>query len=72
MTIDFADKGQVQLMMLDCIHELLLECPDDLMKGASSMPAPNHLYTDCKRLNQETSIIFHHLTAKLLYLSRRM
>jgi hypothetical protein len=72
--IDFSEKGQVQLMMLDYIHELLLECPVDVMKGMSSTPAANHLFTvnpDCKKLDQEALIIFQHLTAKQLYLLRR-
>jgi hypothetical protein len=68
-------KGQVWLAMFNYIHELLLKCPDDLMKGASSTPGAHHLIAvnpDGEKLNQETSIIFHHLTAKLLYLLRRM
>jgi hypothetical protein len=74
MTSDFSEKGQVQLTMFKYIDEILLECPDDLMKGVSLTPAASHLFAadpKCKGLDRETSVLFHRLTAKLLYLYRR-
>jgi hypothetical protein len=58
----------------DFIQELLKECPDDLMKGTSTTPAASHLFAvnpDCEKLDSDTSTMYHLLTAKLLYLSKR-
>jgi hypothetical protein len=41
--IDFSKKGKVVMSMFDYIDELLKECPEDLMKGASSTGASSHL-----------------------------
>jgi hypothetical protein len=44
------------------------------MKGLSSSAAAAHLYTvneNAEKLDSETAVLFHHLTAKLLYLSKR-
>jgi hypothetical protein len=62
------------MSMFDYIDELLKECPDDLMKGAASSGASAHLYQvdpKANKLDSETAILYHHLTAKLLYLSKR-
>ena len=43
------------------------------MKGPSSAPAANHLFNvdlECNKLSNEKASRFHHLTAKLLYLSK--
>jgi Reverse transcriptase (RNA-dependent DNA polymerase) len=67
---DFTKQGKVTMTMNDFIQELLKECPDDLMKGASTTPAASHLFTvnpDCEKLDGDTSTMYHHLTAKLLY-----
>jgi hypothetical protein len=72
--IDFTKKGKVIMTMFDYIDELLKECPEDLMKGVSSTGASSHLYNindSAEKLDRETAILFHHLTAKLLYLSKR-
>ena len=53
--------------------ELLKECPDRFMKGISISPAGNYLFNvnlECKKLDSEMAVIFHHLTARLLYLSK--
>ena len=52
---------------------VLDECPEDLMKGPSSTLAANHLFNvdaECNRLSNKKASRFHHLTAKLLYLSK--
>jgi hypothetical protein len=44
------------------------------MTGTSATPAANHLFTvnpDCDKLNEFDVALYHHLTAKLLYLSKR-
>ena len=44
------------------------------MKGPSATPAANHLFNvnpDCNKLGGEKASEFHHLTEKLLYLSKR-
>ena len=64
---------KVKFMMQDFIQEVLDECPGELMKGASATPAANHLFNvnpDCRKLAEEEASQFHHLTAKLLYLSK--
>ena len=72
---DFSQKGKVVMSMDDYIKELLKECPDDLMKGMSASPAGNHLFNvnpDCEKLDSATAVMFHHLTAKILYLAKRI
>jgi hypothetical protein len=62
------------MSMYDYIDELLKETPADLMKGVSASGAASHLYAvneNAEKLDSETVIMFHHLTAKLLYLSKR-
>jgi hypothetical protein len=71
---DFTQKGKVIMTMNDFIQELLKECPDDLMKGTSTTPAASHLFVvnpSCKKLDNDTTTMYHHLTAKMLYLSKR-
>jgi hypothetical protein len=56
------------------LDELLKELPDDLMKGSLLSGAAAHVYNvndDVEKLDAETAILCHHLTAKLLYLSKR-
>jgi hypothetical protein len=72
---DFSKQGKVVMTMHDYISELLEETPDDLLKGIATSPAGNYLMNvnpNCKRLDSETAAIYHHLTAKLLYLAKRV
>ena len=60
-------------MMWDFIQGVLNECLGELMKGASVARAANHLFNvnpDYRKLGEEKASQFHHLTAKLLYLSK--
>jgi hypothetical protein len=71
---DFSNDGRVVMSMTDYISELLNQAPDDLLKGTGSTPAGNYLFhvnPNCKLLDTETAAIYHHLTAKLLYLAKR-
>ena len=73
MVIDYATPGKVKFTMHDFIQGVLDECPEDLMKGASVTLAANHLFNinpDCRKLGEEKVSQFHHLTGKLLYLSK--
>ena len=60
-------------MMWDFIQGVLDECLGELMKGALVTLAANHLFNvnpDCRKPGEEKAFQFHHLTAKLLYLSK--
>ena len=73
MVISYTVLGKVKFMMKDFIQGLLDECLGALMQGASMTPAANHLFNvnpDCNKLGEEKVSQFHHLTAKLLYMSK--
>ena len=74
MTIDFSDPGNVTFTMIDYIHKMLGDLPED-MRGETTSPAAHHLFTinkdDTILLNEADAIMFHHNTAKLLFLSKR-
>ena len=72
---DFSKAGKVVMTMNDYISELIEETPDDLLKGTATSPAGNYLMNvnpNCKQLDSETAAIYHRLTAKLLYLAKRV
>ena len=72
MVIDYSEEGKVKFSMPNYIEGLLDEAPDD-MNGESVTPAANNLFTMCtnvESLNNEDAKMYHHLTAKLLYLSK--
>ncbi len=74
MTLDCTEDGEAKIVMKDCIEEMLEEMPDD-MDGEAGTPASLHLFTTRDEpgglLDEATSELFHHHTAKLLFLSRR-
>ena len=74
MTIDYSVDGQVTFKMLDFVDEIVKETPEDLTKGVSTTLAANHLFTtgdNAQPLSKDDAEMFHHLTAKLLYLGKR-
>ena len=74
MTIDFSRPGTVQFHMKAFIDDLIAETPSELLKGMAASPAGQHLFNVneiCPKLSKEQAELFHHLTAKLLYLSKR-
>ena len=74
MTIDFSEPGKVKFSMQQYVDLLLDECPDEFNKGSARTPATNHLFEtndEADKLNKEDSETYHHLVAKLLYLSKR-
>jgi Reverse transcriptase (RNA-dependent DNA polymerase) len=73
MQLEYAPKGKVQVTMFDYIEGMLKELPKD-MDGTASSPAPNHLFEVSETpvaLDKPTSEMFHHHTAKLLFLCKR-
>ena len=73
MTLDYTSKNKVKISMYEYVDKMLTELPTD-MNGAAKTPAANHLFNvspDAKKLPEATAQRFHHLVAKLLYLSRR-
>ena len=73
MTIDYSEEGKVKFQMPDYVEGILDEAPDD-MDGNAVTLAPLNLYTirdDVEKLDDEHAKMYHHLTAKLLYLCKR-
>ena len=74
MKIDFSNEGKVLFSMLEYIDRMLADAPEELMKGPCTSPAANHLFNvneNATKLDASSAIIFHHLTAQLLYLAKR-
>ena len=75
MKIDYSKAGKVVFSMREYVKNLLEECPDELLKaGTATTPAANHVSNvnpNATKLDKEKAEIFHHLVAKLLYLSKR-
>ena len=74
MKIDFSTPGQVKFTMDPYIDTLIQEIPEDLVHGPASTPAGHHLFQVNQAgvpLPEGKRETFHHLVAKLLYLSKR-
>ena len=74
ITIDFTDVGKVIFSMNEYVERLINEAPEDLMKGSCTSPAAYHIFgvnKDCAKLDPAFAILFHHITAELLYLGKR-
>ena len=64
---------QVGVSVFQFIDETLDEFPE-VIKSSSATPAADHLFKireDRKPLTEEQAALFHHFTAKLLFLSGR-
>jgi hypothetical protein len=73
MTIDYSEKGKVKFLMPDYVNSILEESPME-MAGMDVTPACSNLFTVRKstdKLDDERAMIYHHLTAKMLYLCKR-
>jgi len=73
MCIDYTEKGKVKIAMYDYIDKILAELPSD-MNGVSTTPAAFHLFNvddGAEKLDEDRAQLFHHLVAKLRYLSKR-
>ncbi len=74
MTLDFTEPGKVKITMSDYIENLFDELPED-MSGTAATPAANHLFTvndNATKLDADKAKTFHHLTAKMHYLCKRV
>ena len=75
MTIDYSMPRKVTFSMPDYVEGLIHETPDELLSGQAHTPAANHLFDvndNATKLDKERGDIYHHLTAKLLYLCKRV
>jgi hypothetical protein len=73
MTLDFSEDLKVKIIMKEYIEEMFDELDGD-MDGVAATPAAALLFTineNATKLDGEASDLFHHYTAKLLFLSRR-
>ena len=75
MTLDFSEPGKVKVSMLDYIEHMLEELLES-MDGTVTTPAGDNLFTICPDnervlLDEKDNDLFHHNTAKLLFLSQR-
>ena len=74
MKIDFTKKGKGKFSMIHYINAMLEKVPDD-MKGKAAIAAGKHIFVvnedDPKKLSEEDAVMFHHNTAKLLFLAKR-
>jgi hypothetical protein len=74
MTLDYTEPGKVKVSMIDYVDAMLAQLPEDLSEGVAPTPASNHLFNVNENgvpLDTETSDLFHHNTAKLLFLCKR-
>ena len=74
MTIDFSRPGEVSFIMKDYVTDLIGEKPKSMDGRVATTPAASHLYQineDADKIDDKDAEIFHHLTAKLLYLAKR-
>lgn len=73
MTLDYSEAHKCKIRMSDYIEEMLDDIPAD-MEGEAATPAALHLFevdANAKQLDATTAQLFHHITAKLLFLSKR-
>jgi hypothetical protein len=73
MTIDYSQNEKVKFSMIEYIQGMLDEIPADMI-GESLTPASKYLFDvnpECERLDPDGSDLFHHYTAKLLFLCKR-
>ena len=74
MRMDFSKRGKVIFSMTEYIERIIDECPSELLKGPCSTPAANHLFRvneSDNPLGEKDTELYHHLTAMLLYLSKK-
>jgi hypothetical protein len=76
MHLDFTRPGKVTISMFDYIKNMLNELPKDMAVSANTPTAENLFMVrdekSCKCLNKDKKELFHHNTAKLLFLVQHM
>jgi hypothetical protein len=75
MDLDFANKGEVKITMIDYLKGVLEDFPEIIM-GSARTPADNHMFTvreDTKKklLDESRTTVLHHSVAQLLFASSR-
>jgi len=73
MTLDYTTKGKVKISTYKYLDKLFVELPSDMNRSVKT-PVVSHLYNvdkESAKLLEEMAQLFHHLVAKLLYLSHR-
>lgn len=73
MILDFSHPGKVVINMETYIANILANLPDEML-GVAMSPAANHLFTVnpyCTKLPTNQADYFHHVVAKLLFLSQQ-
>jgi len=72
-TIDFLTPGKVIFSMFNYVQNMLDALPVDMSDKAVTLTLLFLFDTnnDAKKLNEVVAIIFHHNTAKLLFLCKR-
>jgi hypothetical protein len=64
---------KVKFIMADYVKGILDEAPSD-MDGTAASPAANHLFSvndKLDKINAKRADLYHQMTTKLLYLSKR-
>lgn len=72
MTLDYTEKGVVNIDMRDYVNKILNKMPDD-MNGTATSPAADHLFQivdGIEQLSEEKNEFFHATVAKLLFYAR--
>ena len=76
MRIDFSVPRRVQITMFDNVDDIIkaFEKAYPKLKGTKSTAAPSNLFIvndDCEKLPEDRAVIFHNLTAKTLFTTKR-
>ena len=73
MIINNSIPGKVMFTTIDHIKSMLSELPKDI-NGTAPTPAASHLFEvdeSATKLDEDASIMYHHNTARLLFLCKR-
>jgi hypothetical protein len=76
MTLDYTIRGQVKIMMIDYVDEILtaFDKADPEGSGTKTSAASENLFRideDCEKLQPNKAVAFHNLVAKTLYATKR-
>ena len=74
MTLDFTDKGQVHIKMMEYLYEVLVDLPREF-DGEASTPAASHLFDvdeDSPLVSEDRAQFFHTYVAKTLFVCKRV
>ena len=76
MTLDYSDKGKLQVSMIPYLINITKDFPEDIGEPTDT-PAPNHLFKvrpegESRFLLEEKDQLFHHTVAQPLLLYTRL